>query len=91
MKNLVLNNRNKEVAEKIPKRYVNSILNSVIAKSVDNGILFKELALYLSEKELQDIIDNLKIKIKQEKEYVYKPKIKQIKNDNEDLFFGFDD
>lgn len=94
MKVLQLNGRNQDIAEQIPKKYRSSILNTLIAKSADNGILFKELALYLNEEELKVASENLKIKIQHKKEVkkkIYKPKITKETDKNNDLFVGFDD
>lgn len=97
MNNLTLTDRNKELALMIPKRYRFSILNAILAKSVDNGLFIKELSLFLNEKELEEIISKLNIKIeikKVEAKKPYKPKVNTKSNklsDSEKLFVGFED
>ncbi len=96
MNNLTLTDRNKELAEMIPKRYRFSILNAIIAKSIDNGSFVKELSLFLNEKELDEIISKLNVKVeikKIENKKPYKPKVSTNKklSESESLFVGFED
>lgn len=96
MKALQLNDRNQELVTKIPKKYRSSILNTIIAKSVENGSFLKELSLFVGESELEDISSQLNITVEKkkiERKKVYKPKItnKQKVSDSEKLFIGFDD
>lgn len=99
MNNLTLTDRNKELALMIPKRYRFPILNAILAKSIENGSFIKELSLFLNEKELDEIISNLNIKVeikKIENKKIYKPKISNISksnklSDSEKLFIGFED
>ena len=61
--NLKLNDRVEEIAEAIPKRIRPIILNAVIAKSVENGELFRELSYYLSIEEVEKIAEQLSVNI----------------------------
>ncbi len=97
MNNLTLTDRNKELALMIPKRYRFPIMNAILAKSIDNGSFIKELSFFLNEKELDEIIAKLNIKIevkRVENKKPYKPKVSINKNklsESEKLFIGFED
>lgn len=97
MNSLTLTDRSKELALMIPKRYRFSILNSILAKSIDNGSFIKELSLFLNEKELDEIVSKLNIRVeikKIENKKPYKPKVSSNKNklsESEKLFIGFED
>lgn len=98
--NLILSGKNNEVADKIPKRYRNAIFNSIIAKSMTDGSLLKEVSLYLSTDELDDFLNEtnlgevkvIKNTIKEKIDKPYKPKVKkqEIKSKEENFFSGFD-
>jgi len=99
MKNLLLTERSSFIAEKIPKQYRKIILNSIIAKSVENRLLGEELLLYLKEEDVLQIMDELNIKTsikkKQQIRIQKKPYNQHIKkedtNDISSKFEGFDD
>ena len=59
MKKLVLNDRNQEISEKLPAKYVTQILNSVISRSLENGSLIKELSFLLNERDLELLLNEL--------------------------------
>lgn len=95
---LTLSGKNNEIASLIPRAYRASIFNSIIAKSLNDGTLLKELSLYLSSEEMDEFINDSPtaidfkitrdpIKIKQESNY--KPKIKKFKEEDH-IFAGFD-
>jgi len=100
--NLPLNTRTEEIANKIPKKYRNIILNSLIARSLENDIFIKEISIYFSMEEVEEIINELNIKftMKKETKRVRTNKSKELleikkqeekEKENSDLFFGFDD
>jgi len=104
MKVLQLSSKNIEISETLPKQYSKMILNSMIAKSLENGELIKELSLHLDSKELEKIVDKLKINTfnkvkvqipKQPKIKTLKEKVsqsKQIKKEEEEsIFYGFNE
>lgn len=95
---LILSGKNTEIASFIPKKYRSAIFNSIIAKSLTDGSLLKEVSLYLSTSELEDFIENtnisVQIKIKKNTPKEYKPiisdKLKNKDKEIEQLFSGFD-
>jgi len=98
LKVLQLNGRNQDLSDILPKKYRGIILNSILAKSVDSGILFKELSLYLHKSELEELALKLDIKITPVKAAPVKtykkpfvPKVSDIESKGESLFIGFDD
>jgi len=100
--NLPLNPRTEEIALKIPKKFRNIILNSIIARSLENDIFIKEVSLYLSSEELETILEDLNIKYTVKKE-TKRARSQRTKEKNEikkqefkeqeelDFFVGFDE
>ena len=104
MKKLVLNDRDQEISEKLPAKYVTQILNSVISRSLENGSLIKELSFLLNERDLELLLNELgnEISIIKKEAYSrtsYQKKIKTKKEETKipqqpevkNLFFGFDE
>lgn len=57
--NLKLNKRNEEIASSIPKGIRSIVLNAVLAKACESGILEQELSYHLPSYELQEILSVL--------------------------------
>lgn len=95
MEKLTLTERSEEISNKIPKQFRSLILNAVIAKSISNGSLIKELSLYLSQNDVINIANELDIGISiksNTRERILKPrKVNSKPNENEKIFFGFDE
>ena len=104
MKKLVLNDRNQEISEKLPSKYVTQILNSVISRSLENGSLVKELSFLLNEEDLNTLLNDLDNEISiVRKEAVFRTSFQknirsrkaqtssQTPKEPANLFFGFDD
>lgn len=97
--NLPLTSRTEEIANKIPKKYKNIILNSIIAKSLENGIFIEEVSLYFSSDEVEEIIKELGVKYIAKKPTIKKNRISKEsqeikharkKEEEDDVFVGFD-
>jgi len=78
MKALTLSDRASFIADSLPRDYRKIILNSIIAKSVETGDLAEELFLYLSEEDVDSIMDKIQIKTAYKIQKKAKPKIKPI-------------
>lgn len=102
---IILSKKNIELYQNIPKEYLSLIINTILTRSAENGILIKELSFYLSQQEIEDVIDKLQIRdikvikmstIKQKGVHQndvkreVKKKIQEEKK-SETLFEGFDD
>lgn len=95
MEKLTLTERSEEISNKIPKQFRSLVLNAVIARSITNGTLIKELSLYLSQNDIINIANELEIGISVKsntRERIIKPrKVTSKPNESEKLFFGFDE
>jgi len=101
---ITLSKKNEEIFSKIPTKYRELIINTLLTKSFSNGELLKELNFYLSSSECEQIFNSLEIEefeIKKSKRYYSKTKkqnnIKreieaQVKKENEidNVMIGFD-
>ena len=101
---ITLSKKNEEIFSKIPAKYKELIINTLLTKSFSNGELLKEINFYLSSSECEIIFDSLEIEefeIKKSKKYYSKTKkqnsVKQeikdkIKKENEidNIMLGFD-
>lgn len=56
---IALNDKNMEVADFLPNRYVGLLFNTLISKGVDDGTLIQELSAHLASDELKKIADSL--------------------------------
>lgn len=70
MKKIKLFDRSEEIFNALPKEYSEIILNSIIAKSIQNGSLFSEVELFLNS---EDFI-SFKKKFNCKKETKFTPK-----------------
>lgn len=99
MNNLILFDKSLEIYKSIPQ-YADIIINSIIAKSLNDGTLIKEASNFLSTEDLKKLALKLDIKI----EILEKPKNKIYKVSKKDFisltekeniennkFNGFDD
>ncbi|MFL1707485.1 hypothetical protein ACHJH3_10910 [Campylobacter sp. MOP7] len=107
MKKLLLNDRNQEISELLPKQYSAIILNSIISRSLETGILQKECAYYLTQAQMEELMQKLGHELKIVKREIrdnrrskpYKDKLKKKaeiaeqegQQDFDGVFFGFDD
>ena len=103
MKKLVLNDRNREISDKLPAKYAAQILNSIISRSLENGSLAKELSFLLNEDDLTSLLNELDNEISIVRKEVtnrngFQKKIKSKKTqlppatkEVQNMFFGFDD
>jgi hypothetical protein len=83
MKKLELFDKSEEIYNKIPKKYVDIILNSIIAQSVYNGNLIKEASYFLNSEDIKNLSNelNIKIEIKENlSEKKYKVEKEELKN-----------
>lgn len=84
MKKLELFDKSEEIYNKIPKKYVDIILNSIIAQSIYNGNLIKEASYFLNSEDIKNLSTelNIKIEIKEKiyEENKYKTKKEDLKN-----------
>lgn len=55
--NLKLNERNAEIAAAIPKNIRSVVLNSVLARACEAGLLEQELSVHLSSSSLQEVLE----------------------------------
>lgn len=99
-----LNAKNIEVFNKVPKKYRELIINTILTRSFKNGLLIKELSFFLSSSELEEIFENMNIEdivlLKRPKYYSKNKKQVAIKKEIEEnltkssevdsLFEGFD-
>jgi hypothetical protein len=102
---LKLNPRSAEIASKIQRSVRSAVLNAVIARSVEEGLLQKELSYHLSTEELENVLEEIgggvtiaKKRGRPKKSGAVAPasakKPKEpLKDDDEELsyFIGFDD
>lgn len=79
MKKLVLFDKSEEIFDKLPKKYAEIILNSLIAKSLENGSLLQEAKTFMNTEDLEKLFSSFNLKIKTEK-----IEIKESKNKTED-------
>jgi hypothetical protein len=63
MKKIKLFDRSEEIFNELPKDYAEIILNSIIARSVQNGNLFSEVELFLNSEEFLSFKNKFKKKI----------------------------
>lgn len=99
---IILSKKNIELYQNIPKEYLSLIINTILTRVVENGVLIKELSFYLSQNEIQDVLDKIQmeeVKISRVRhknvhqnsvKHEIKKKINEEKK-NEVLFEGFDD
>jgi phage pi2 protein 07 len=100
MKRLNLSEKSEEILLSIPSKYAEVILNSVIAKSLENGVLIEELKIFLNKESISKIKKELDInvtkniknrEIPETKVKLRKETYKELKKDKEiNVFSGFD-
>jgi len=98
MKTISLSPKLESFSKKIQPKIFSAVINAILAKSIENGELIKELSLYLTNEEIEKIIDtseiNLKISKKIEKiEKInknIKTKIKKEEKEEDNPFFGIE-
>lgn len=88
MKKLNLFDKSEEIYNKIPKKYVDIILNSIIAQSVQNGTLIKEASNFLSSEDIKELSETFDIKISVRKKPEAKRVFKAKEEDVESVSFG---
>lgn len=87
MKKLALFDKSEEIYNKIPKKYVDIILNSIIAQSVYNGTLIKEASYFLNSEDIKNLSNELNIKI-EIKEKPFEKKYRSKKEDIKNISFS---
>lgn len=78
--NITLNSKNEEIFKEIPQKNRNIIINSILTKSIENGVFLNEISFFLSSSEIDSILENIEIPnliIKKTKNYYSKNKEKQ--------------
>ncbi len=90
MTKITLTDRSEEIFKLLPKNYAEIILNSIIAKSIDNGSLIEESKIFLNNNSIITLLENLDIKnnncskqkiIKQKQKKESDPEEKELNDD----------
>lgn len=56
---LTLSDRAEEIFQLLPKAYAEIILNSIIARSLESGVLIDESKTFLNNQSIQELLDNI--------------------------------
>ena len=105
MKNLVLSGRIEEISDNLQRKIAQAVLNAVLAKAYENGMIHEEVSLYLNEKDFNDFQEKYPVyKVERKKKSFQKnTKVEERKvrkeisdrikkeESNEELFLGFED
>lgn len=85
--NLKLNERNAEIAAAIPKNIRSVVLNSVLARACEAGLLEQELSVHLSSSSLQEVLEKISL---QKKDAFLSPKKRRGRPKKEKMSYGID-
>lgn len=89
-KKMILLDRAEEIYDALPKEFAHIIINSVIAKSLDTGLLLKEASPFMQKEKIDELINELHINIKtQAPRKATAPIFKEKEKKVSPLFEGF--
>jgi hypothetical protein len=56
---ITLSDRTEEIYNSLPKKYAEIILNSILARSIENGLLIEEASIFLNNQSLSEVVESL--------------------------------